>query len=782
MKTDPREIQQMEELCVQNHAPACEAACPVHVNVKAMAEAVKSGDFTIALKIFNKKVPFPGILARICDHPCQTACRRREVGGAIAISDLERACVEFSTAAVTERIIPPPLKNKRVAIAGGGLSGLSAAMALAKKGYSVSLCEAAGQLGGKLREMPEERLPGRIIDDETSVLSKSGVEIHLNTAVEGDVGLSDLLRDFDAVYMGVGSAGLNSFRLGVAEGEHYVDPVTFATAREGVFAGGSLLRQAGGYSPVQSVSDGHRAAVSIERYLKGVSQRAGRTQEGSYVTRLHTNIRGLAAQPVVVRNNPAGGYTEAEAAAEAARCLQCQCLECVKGCRFLAVFKEFPGECIRKVTKNLIILPGMGHRTMNRFINSCSLCGLCGVVCPTGLDMAAINSAARGIMVKKNYMPPATHDFPIRDMLFSNGEKFALARHQPGQDTSTYLFFPGCQLSASEPGYTEKVYAYLRDNLGGGVGLMLRCCGAPALWAGREALFQAETDSFRDKWENMRKPMLIIACPTCYWLVKKHMPDVAIKSLWEVLEEIGLPAEAPNSAGRTVAVHDSCMARFEPQIQESVRRLALQLGCIIEELPFSREKTKCCGYGGLMYQVNPELTEEVIRDRLSESPTDYLTYCSNCRDFFAGKGKRAFHLLELIFSGGEDRSLGPGPGFGFSQRHENRIRLKKKLLQEVWGETVLEEHEYSKTELLISPAIQEKMEKDSILAEDVQQVINHAEKTGNKVFFPDSGHYIAHLKPSIITYWVEYSVDRNRFVIHNAYSHRMQIVEEVTPV
>ena len=91
-------------------------------------------------------------------------------------------------------------------------------------------------------------------------------------------------------------------------------------------------------------------------------------------------------------------------------------------------------------------------------------------------------------------MPPSAHDFALRDMAFSTGEKFALVRHEPGTTGSEYLFFPGCQLAGSAPEQVEAVYGYLRDRLSGGVGLALGCCGAPADWAGREALCREVID------------------------------------------------------------------------------------------------------------------------------------------------------------------------------------------------------------------------------------------------------------------------------------------------
>ena len=73
-----------------------------------------------------------------------------------------------------------------------------------------------------------------------------------------------------------------------------------------------------------------------------------------------------------------------------------------------------------------------GHVLFNQFINSCALCGLCGEVCPTDVDMGAICKDARPQMVEQKRMPPSAHDFALRDMAFSNGDKFSLARNAPG--------------------------------------------------------------------------------------------------------------------------------------------------------------------------------------------------------------------------------------------------------------------------------------------------------------------------------------------------------------
>jgi hypothetical protein len=201
------------------------------------------------------------------------------------------------------------------------------------------------------------------------------------------------------------------------------------------------------------------------------------------------------------------------------------------------------------------------------------------------------------------------------------------------------------------------------------------------------------------------------------------------------------------------------------------------LGYDFEELPLSREKTECCSYGGLMWLANAELAASVVRRRIQESPADYVTYCAMCRDFFARQGKPTLHLLDLIY--GEDPFMLAGrKGPGFSQRHENRSRLKKKLLKEIWIEDMGDKKPYEGIQLIIPREVQVTLEARLILVEDIQQVIEYAERSGNKLINKATGHFLAHYKPSNVTYWVEYSPAEQAYLIHNAYSHRMEIGEE----
>jgi Fe-S oxidoreductase len=674
-----------------------------------------------------------------------------------------------------EKVAVLPRKDKRAAVIGAGLSGLTATFDLAKKGYQVVVFEATDKLGGSIRNYPEHELPREIIARDFEVFQRLQVDLRFHSQAGHDFSIDDLLNDFDAVYLGSGSG--SAVQLGLEpnpDGLIIAGPVTFETGREGVFAGGSLVRGERSLSPIGSISDGRRAAISIDRFLQRVSLSASRENEGRYDTRLFTSIEGVEPQPEVPMADPSQGYIAEEAVREAARCLQCECMECVKVCEFLATYKGYPKKYLRQVYNNLSIV--MGHRQGNKLINSCSICGLCQEVCPEDLHMGTVLKEARQTMVTQGKMPPSAHEFALLDMEYSNSERCALTRRQPGTETSAFLFFPGCQLTASSPKNVARTYSLLTQQLTGGVGLMLRCCGAPADWAGRKEAFTDVLSEFEAQWQAMGKPELIAACTTCYSVFNANLPHVPIQSLWEVLARLDLPKTAGTSV--PVVVHDPCTSRHEDRIQSSVRSILTNIGAEIHELPLSRERTECCGYGGLMSFANRELADKVVDRRIAASPDHYLAYCAMCRDRFSAMGKPTWHVLDLIF-GEEDLDMAAQKGPDYSQRRRNREHLKASLLKDLWQEDTARQEEDESVKLSVRNDVRDVMHQRLILIEDLQKVIDWAEETGFKLVSRSTGRFLAHKTLANVTYWVEYSRADDGFEVHNAYSHRMKIVEEL---
>ncbi len=535
---DKSELQEWENKCIQEEPPQCTAGCPIHVDARLFVKQVGLGEWDDAFKTLSKTMPFPRIVGRICDHPCEPLCKRGEAGEPIAIGALERTCIENTREKVKGVMLSR--KKLRVAVIGSGLSSLTLAWDLLRKGYLITVFEPGERLGGSLWEYPETLLPPQVITEEMALLESLGAVITFCAEVGRDDFISGIHGKFDAVYVGLDTPGLNlealdhDGQVGIK-----VEPLTLATSLEGLFAGGEC-RKDGRLSPISEVFEGRRAATSIDRFAMNVSMESGRDQEGPFATRLYTNIEGIEPLIRMAPVDPARGYSTAEAVGEAKRCIQCECMECVKVCLYLERYKGYPKKYARQVFNNEKVIFGAAH-TKNRFVNSCSTCGLCETVCPNDFFMGDLCLQARRTMVENDFMPSSFHEFALRDMAHSNGERFELCRHEPGREESAWLYFPSCQLCATSPGEVLSSYRYLRERLTGGVGIMLRCCGAPAFWAGREELFNASIQEIHSAWESMGKPLVITACSTCRTLFTEHIPEMETRTLWKVMEEIGLP-------------------------------------------------------------------------------------------------------------------------------------------------------------------------------------------------------------------------------------------------
>jgi hypothetical protein len=270
----------------------------------------------------------------------------------------------------------------------------------------------------------------------------------------------------------------------------------------------------------------------------------------------------------------------------------------------------------------------------------------------------------------------------------------------------------------------------------------------------------------------MGRPKLITACSSCYRTLKDHLPEIPVESLWLALEASNLPIHLSEAVPKTLAIHDPCATRADRDLEDSARRLAAKLGVRVVELN-ERGCTTCCGYGGLARFANPEVTDAIVSRRIAANTEDYLTYCAMCRDAFARKGKRAVHLLYLLFpTDASDPALRGDPGF--SGRQENRARLKTRLLREVWGEC--EMPQTVPIHLKIAPDVLDRMEQRMILVEDVRAVLKQADSGAPVIANPKNGHFLAVYRPACVTYWVEYSVEQDSVVVHNCYSHRMEVV------
>jgi hypothetical protein len=146
----------------------------------------------------------------------------------------------------------------------------------------------------------------------------------------------------------------------------------------------------------------------------------------------------------------------------------------------------------------------------------------------------------------------------------------------------------------------------------------------------------------------------------------------------------------------------------------------------------------------------------VSKEKWDEAWSDYLTYCAMCRDSLSGVGKRVIHLLDLFFPLG-DRDPAAASRIGWSERRENRARLKARLLKTIWGEGFERMEQHQSIRLKMDPEVRELLDRRRILDEDVQKVIHHALETGDRLFHPETGRYKASFNPYKTTFWIEYT-------------------------
>jgi heterodisulfide reductase subunit A-like polyferredoxin len=384
----------------------CTATCPLHCNAQGYVALISQGKFKEALKLVREKLPFPGILAYACSHPCEKECKRIEENRPISICQLKRFLIDHVEEPEFE-FIPPQEKDHKVAIIGGGPSGLMAAYDLRKLGYPVTLFESRNKLGGLLTHgFPSYRLPRQVIDKDLSIIDKMGIEIHLNTEVGKDISPETLRQSFDAIFIGVGTAGTESIAHTLKglkrnrTGAIQVNAVSLETNLKGLFAGGDSVTGPG--TIIESMAHGRKAAHSIDRYLRGEDLAGGRESEGKQISPFQSPLPDAKRKereilPDMVK--PLGpGLTPEEAIDEANRCLNCggcsDCGECSKYCLTKAIVYGMKEEMMELHVGAIVLATGFdpfdprkkpefGYGTYPNVLQGLELERLCSASGPT---------------------------------------------------------------------------------------------------------------------------------------------------------------------------------------------------------------------------------------------------------------------------------------------------------------------------------------------------------------------------------------------------------------
>jgi NADPH-dependent glutamate synthase beta subunit-like oxidoreductase/Pyruvate/2-oxoacid:ferredoxin oxidoreductase delta subunit len=252
--------------------------------------------YTKAWLLEAETTPFPAVMGRVCPHPCESHCNRKEKDGAVAINSVERVIGDWG---ITHQLALPRLDaggpfGEKVAIVGSGPAGLSCAYQLARRGYAVVVFESLPKAGGMLRYgIPEYRLPRTIIDAEIKKIADLGVEIRCSTTIGKEISLAELRAQFAAVFVGIGAHQGKKLGLpgedgpGVWTGTEFLNK---ANSNEKLPIGDKVVVIGGGDTAV----DAARVSLRLSSDTASMSRRMG-----AEVTILYRRTR--AEMPAIAR-------------------------------------------------------------------------------------------------------------------------------------------------------------------------------------------------------------------------------------------------------------------------------------------------------------------------------------------------------------------------------------------------------------------------------------------------------------------------------------------------
>lgn len=202
----------IESLYEADRLPPCVGNCPANVDARGQSFYLGEGMPAEAYELVRERNILPGVLGRICHHPCESACRRNFYDEPIAIRPLHRIAAEGYAKVRDERVTALPVtRNERVAIVGSGPSGLAAALDLMRLGYSVSMYEKEDKPGGALYSgVPAYRLPRDVLHSEIDDLVRMGLDLRCGCEVGVDITMSELKDAHDVVLI---AAGLQESRI-----------------------------------------------------------------------------------------------------------------------------------------------------------------------------------------------------------------------------------------------------------------------------------------------------------------------------------------------------------------------------------------------------------------------------------------------------------------------------------------------------------------------------------------------------------------------------------------
>jgi Pyruvate/2-oxoacid:ferredoxin oxidoreductase delta subunit len=368
--------------------PPCQSVCPLSGEVREWLVPIAQHEaygqtsrqaFELAWRKVTEKNPLPAVSGRVCPHGCETVCNRKGKDGAVGINAVEQFLGDYAIAQgwkLAKDADTAP--GERVAVVGAGPAGLSCAYHLTKRGYQVTLIDAAPLAGGMMRyRIPRSVLPAEVLEAEIGRILELGVEFRANCVVGRDVTLRQLREQYQAVFFAMGLQKAAQLELQKQDGLGMlvgsVPEELPALVEEPV----EIERKALSTVTV-ALAQGRTVAAAIECALKGVLPAPQATPPVIKAEKMKLSWYPALPRREYPRSAEAAGapaglgtrVTEAEAIEEAKRCMSCgQCMDCET--------------CWMYCTQNAFVkLPKGEHYKLK--LEVCNGCNKCADACPCG--------------------------------------------------------------------------------------------------------------------------------------------------------------------------------------------------------------------------------------------------------------------------------------------------------------------------------------------------------------------------------------------------------------